>query len=326
MANYMSARKTHAILRYGILLAVGSVLLFLGGPDYYSSRSVKYFWDIGHIVYFALITVLLSQWRFVAQMSLARQWTIILSITLLLGVSIEFMQYGVARSPDTGDVLFDLTGSLLVLVFGSLGLALKPVSWRLSLQLAVLALLLVQLWPLTKSLIDEAIARQQFPLLADFETPFESDRWAGSASPSVESMPSISQGKLLKLSLTTNKYSGVTLNYFDGNWTAARTLKFSFYNPEVNPLQIICRIHDHQHADGHQEYADRFNHNFLLVQGWNHIEIDLDEVKQSPASRRMDMRRIRGLGFFVVSLPAPRVLYCEKKLFIFNFGTTFRYR
>jgi hypothetical protein len=244
-------------------------------------------------------------------MSLARQWTIILGITLLIGVSIEFMQYGAARTPDTGDVLLDLTGSLLVLVFGSSGLALQPANWRLSLQVTVLMLLLVQLWPLTKSLIDEAIARQQFPLLSDFETPFETDRWAGSARLTVVSMPSVSQGKLLKLLLTTIKYSGVKLNYFDGNWISARTLKISLYNPDVNPLQITCRIHDLQHADGHEEYEDRFNHRFLLVQGWNHIEIDLDEVKESPASRSMDMSRIRGFGLFVVSLPAPRILYLD---------------
>ena len=221
------------------------------------------------------------------------------------------MQYGTARTLDTGDVLRDLTGSLLVLVFGSLGSTLKPASRRLSLQLAVLVLSLVQLWPLTKSLIDEAIARRQFPLLSNFETLFEIDRWAGSAELSVESMPSISQSKLLKLSLTTDQYSGAALNYFDGNWASARTLKISLYNPDADPLQVTCRIHDLQHADGDEEYEDRFNRSFRLMQGWNHIEINLNEVKESPASRSMDMSRIRGLGIFVVSLPTSRTLYID---------------
>lgn len=296
---------------YSIILAIGSVLLFLGGPDYYSSRSFKYLWDIGHIVYFALLTCLLLRWRFVAQMSLAGQWIIILVITLLVGVSIEFLQYGTDRIPDTGDVLRDLTGSLLVLVFGSSKSASQHVSWQLSKQLAVLVLLLFQLWPLTKTLIDEAIALQQFPLLSNFETPFEIDRWAGNAKLSVESMPSISQGKLLKLSLTTDQYSGVALNYFDGNWVSVRTLKISLYNPDVVPLQITCRIHDLQHIDGDEEYEDRFNRSFLLMQGWNHIAIDLDEVEESPADRSMDMRHIRGLGIFVMSLSEPRLLYLD---------------
>jgi hypothetical protein len=148
--------------------------------------------------------------------------------------------------------------------------------------------------------------------LSGFETPFEIDRWTGSAKLSVETMAAISQGKLLKLSLTTDQYSGATLNYFDGDWTSARTLIISLYNPDASPLQITCRIHDLQHMDGNEEYADRFNRSFLLMQGWNQIEIDLNEVKAGPASRNMDMSRIRGLGIFVIALPAPRILYVDE--------------
>jgi VanZ family protein len=297
---------------YGAFLSIGSVLLFVGGPDYYSSRSFRHLWDTGHIVYFALLAGLLVRWRFVAQMSLAVRWALILVITLLLGVTIEVMQYGTARSPDAGDVLRDLTGSLLVLAFGSPGFALQAASWRRSLQVSVLLLLLVQLWPLASSLTDEAIARLQFPLLSDFETPFEIDRWEGNAGLSVESMPSLSEGKLLKLSLTTDQYSGISLNYFNGNWTSFRTLNISLYNPDASPLEITCRIHDLQHVAGGQEFEDRFNRSFLLLPGWNPIEIDLNEVKESPANRRMDMNRIRGVGIFATSLPAPRILYLDK--------------
>jgi len=296
---------------YGAFLAIGSVFLFAGGPDTYSSRSFRHFWDTGHIVYFALLAGLLARWRFVARMSLPVRWTIILVITLLLGVSIEVLQYGAGRTPDAGDVLRDLTGCLLVLAFGSPGFALETASWRRSLQVSVLVLLLVQLWPLAESLIDEAIARQQFPLLSDFETPFETDRWEGNAGLSVESMPSVSEGKLLKLSLTTAQYSGVSLSHFNGNWISFRTLNISLYNPDASPLEITCRIHDLQHVAGDQEFEDRFNRSFLLLPGWNPVVIDLNEVKESPATRRMDMNHIQGVGIFAASLPAPRIIYLD---------------
>jgi hypothetical protein len=276
-----------------------------------SFLSFTHFWDIGHIVYFALLTGLLLRWRFVTAMSLTGQWIIILAITLLAGASIEFMQHGTAHMPDTGDVLRDLIGSLIVLAFGSSSPELRPVSLRLSLRVAVLMLSLVQLWPVTKSLIDEAIARHQFPLLSDFETPFEIDRWTGSAGLTVETVPSIANSRLLKLSLTTDQYSGVALKYFDGDWTSASSLKFSLYNPDEISLPITCRIHDFEHLDGHEEYEDRFNRRYLLLHGWNHIEIDLDEVKKSPAGRSMDMSRIQGFGLFVTSLPAPRIIYLD---------------
>jgi hypothetical protein len=296
---------------YGVLLAIGSVLLFVGGPDYYSSRSLKHFWDTGHIVYFALLAGLLARWRFIARMSLAGQWTLILIITLLLGASIELMQNGTSHTPEIGDVLRDFIGSLIALVFGSLGPRLQPAGLRHSARVSVLVLLLVQLWPLSRSLIDEAIARHQFPVLSDFETPFEIDRWEGNARLSVETIPNISKGRILKLSLTTDKYSGVSLKYFDGEWASFNTLDISLYNPDADPLKVTCRIHDFQHADGNEEYEDRFNRSFLLMRGWNHIKIDLNQVKESPANRRMDMNRILGFGLFATSLPAPRIIYLD---------------
>ena len=304
--------KNHNLWLISILLIIGSTLLFLGGPDYYSSRSLKYLWDLGHILYFILLAFLLSRWSLISRMSLIWQWGIILFLTFLIGLSIELMQYGTTRTPDTGDILRDLTGSLLVLVFGPLGSKLQPATWRFSLRLIVMLLTLVQLWPLTKSLIDEAIARYQFPLLSGFETPFEIDRWEDGGRLSIESITSISDGKILKLSLTTDKYSGVALKYFDGNWETARTLQITLYNPYTNPLQITCRIHDLQHTDGNEEYEDRFNRSYLLMPGWNQVEIDLNEVKESPSSRNMDMSRIRGVGIFVESLPASRTLYLDE--------------
>ena len=306
----MFDNKVHPWI-YGVLIAAGSVLLFLGGPDYYSSRTFRHFWDLGHIIYFALLALLLLRWRFIARMSLAGQWTVILVVTLLLGVSIELLQHGTVRTPEIGDVLRDFTGSLIVLVFGFPGPALRPASVRNSLRIFVLALLLVQLWPLTRSLIDEAIARHQFPILSELETPFEIDRWAGNAGLSVRTMPQISRGKLLEVSLTTDQYSGAALKHFDGDWTSFNTLKFSLYNPDASTLMVTCRIHDLQHADGNEEYEDRFNRSHLLMQGWNHIEIDLNEVRESPANRHMDMSRIRGFGLFATSLHARRKIYLD---------------
>jgi VanZ family protein len=305
-------KKNHQVLICILLLVTGSILLFLGGPDYYSSRSFQSSWDLGHIVYFALLTWLLMRWHVVNQLSPGVQWTIILLVTLLVGISIEVMQYGTGRTPDAGDVLRDVTGSLLVLAFAPSGLVSQPLSRRYALQISVLVLLLVQLWPLTNSLIDEAIARQQFPLLSAFETPFEIYRWGGNAELSVESVPSVARGKLLKMPLTTDQYSGATLKYFNGNWASFNTLEISLYNPGVDPLQITCRIHDLQHVDGNEEYEDRFNRSFLLKPGWNEVVIDLNEVQESPAGRSMDMNHIIGLGIFVVALPEPRVLYLDK--------------
>jgi VanZ family protein len=296
---------------YGVLLAAGSVLLFVGGPDDDASRSLTHFWNIGHIVYFALLADLLTRWQPVASRPPLSQWAVVVVVTLLLGVLIECLQYGTTRTPDAADVLRDLTGSLLVLVFGLPGSAIQPAAWRRVLQTVMLALLLGYLWPLSRALTDEAIARRQFPVLSDFETPFELNRWEGDAALSVESVASIAPGRVLKVSLTRDRYSGAGLRYFESDWTSFGRLQFSIYNPDADPLSMVCRINDRRHAEARGDYDDRFNRNLRLTHGWNHIEIDLDEVRKSPAHRSMDMSRIHALRFFTVSLPAPRTVYLD---------------
>ena len=53
-------------LKINILMCatiIEAVLLFVGGPDNNSSRSLKALWDLGHIVFFyALITLTLLGW------------------------------------------------------------------------------------------------------------------------------------------------------------------------------------------------------------------------------------------------------------------------
>ncbi len=292
------------------------MLLFVGGPDYHSARSLKHLWDLGHIIYFALFALLLYQWRIVANMPLPGQWIALIAATIVIGVSIELLQYGTSRTPNSGDLVRNLSGTLLVLSFGPPARRLHAGYMKLSLRTAALLLMLALLWPLTRSLIDEAIARHQFPLLSGFETPFELDRWQGNAGLIVEASTPPSPGKWLKLSLTTARYSGAALTYFNGDWNNSRSLSVRFYNPDTRPLQISCRIHDSNHVDGNEEYEDRFNRRFELAPGWNRILIDLDEVRQSPARRTMDLRQIRSVMFFAVSLPAPRIVYLDELMLI----------
>ena len=50
----MILNQNNSLSKKSILLAVIAaicfVLFFVGGPDYYSPRSYKYFWDLGHIL------------------------------------------------------------------------------------------------------------------------------------------------------------------------------------------------------------------------------------------------------------------------------------
>jgi VanZ family protein len=295
----------------GVMLIVGTLLLFRGGPDFDSPRSFKHAWNLGHIIYFALAAWLLSGWRPIARQSLATQWLAILCITLVAGLLIELLQHSVDRDVDLNDVLRDLTGAVLMLSFGPARAGISSRRWKRVLQGTAVVMLLIQLWPLAISVLDEAIARARFPVLADFETPFELDRWRGVQGLALVSPPFATAGRVLEIPLTTERYSGASLFYFESDWKKFSSVELEVFNPDVRPLWVTFRIHDQQHLQEGYRFEDRFNRKVLLKNGWNHIEFDLDEVASAPAHRKMDLEHIRGLGLFTTSLREPRLIYLD---------------
>jgi VanZ family protein len=298
-------------LAIGVILLIATTLFFVGGPDHHSPRSLKAFWDLGHIFYFGLLSLLLLRLRLLASQSLQSRWTVILLVSLLTGVLIEILQYGTHREPSIMDVVRDVAGSFIALAF------LAPPAKAWPAKSAAVAILLFLLSPLAMSLTDEAMARHNFPVLADFESPFEISRWTGNTHYKISSIPQAGENnsnaqKVLQISLSTTKYSGVALNYFPSDWRGYNKLIIRVYQPDTEPLRITCRIHDLQHARSTQEFHDRYKQSFIVNQGWNDIVIDLKNVETAPTDRSMQMDQIRNLGIFSIQLPLPRLLYIDE--------------
>ncbi|HEC28719.1 MAG TPA: hypothetical protein ENI65_03925 [Gammaproteobacteria bacterium] len=301
---------------YRFRLAFAALILitpffFWGGPDDYSARAVKEIWNTGHIFYFALATWLLLKWKYVSRQSFGRQVMVILFILLVAGTLIELLQSGLQRTPDINDVLRDMTGSVLVLLFIASRAQKVSRPGRAVLQATALIILFIQFWPLAVILIDDAISSERFPVLSDFESPFEGGRWSGSALRVIEKSPDGTTGDAMRITFSTAKFSSVDLKYFHGDWRGYSYLKFSFFYPGKRSTSIVCRIHDLEHLQGKQQYEDRYNQAFLLRPGWNRISINLKVVASSPRNRKMDMKQIRGAGFFTMSLPSSQTLYLD---------------
>ena len=184
-----------------LAFVISSIHLCVGGPDYYSSRSLKTLWDIGHIVYFVLFITLLMRSHFIVRMTLINKWLFFLSRLSSQVLQLKFYSMVTARTPDAGDNLRDFSGTFLALVFAPAETRLKSYQPRFLLESLAFLLFLFLIWPFFRSLIDEAISSYQFPVLADFETPFEIDRWSGAKRVSIESIPSIATNRLLKNSV-----------------------------------------------------------------------------------------------------------------------------
>ena len=295
----------------GLVLCLGFPFFFWGGPGYHSVRSFKAAWDLGHILFFALATgfaILLARQR-----GVKTGWQFIFALVALGGaggILIEVAQLAVGgRSVDFWDVYRDLLGILIGLI-----------SWRIlpgslclrRIFLFVCGLLFfISIGPLAMALVDEYLADRQFPVLADFETPFEENRFVPAGHVQRSAMYARSGRYSLHVRLTTATYSGVSLFYFPHNWEGYEKLHFSVYNPSGDKLVLHCRIHDIWHKDHGMLYRDRFHQAFHLEKGWNDCLVSLASVRQAPAGREMDMKAIESFGLFVVRQDHSRVLYLD---------------
>jgi VanZ family protein len=292
-------------------LAVLSILFFFGGPDYHSIRSFKAMWNLGHILYFALLPLLVFLHPRLKAAPPRTQIFLIIGLTLVIGIFVEMLQYGIDRFPDIQDIYRNLIGAMVAVVF------LLPVRNSIPnvllnfLRMAVVLMVVAQLVPIAVALIDEHHARRDFPNLSDFQTPFQIHRWKGGAGISIANDVGTAGNRVLQADLTTSQYSGVAMTYFPANWQQYQRLQFRVLNPSPQPLSLTCRIHDELHTRGIQRYQDRFNQTYAISQGWNTITIDLSEVQQSPQNRSMDLTQIRGIGIFATRLAQPRTIYID---------------
>lgn len=295
-----------------ILSIIGSVLLFFGGPDYYSSRHFRLAWELGHIcLFFCYTYTLLQIWTSFARRPFQVQIIVILLLSLFLGFLIEWSQAAFDRTFSFKDILMNTIGGIAAIAFLSPSrIAFSRNLLRIT-QIIICFLIFLLTYPLVIVLVDQVVATRQFPVLSNLETPFEIDRWGGSATIAIEKN-TVKEGEAsLKVHLTTERYSGASLNHFPPNWHDHDYLHVSIFNPSQEPLKVTLRVNDNEHFSNGQLYSDRFNRQFILSSGWNNIDIAIDDIKNAPKTRVMNLRAIRHLGIFTVNLKNPQLIYID---------------
>ena len=311
----MMILKKHKIIPFlFFLLLVGFPFFFWGGPQYNSCRSLKSFWDLGHVVYFGIFSYILHSYYLGKKpnATATRGFCFVFCVVFVAGLAVEVAQMGMRgdRSADIFDLLRDLLGCILTYIF-----VIMPILHKRRLQAVIrvlaIGLLAIALWPITEDLIDEYIAMRQFPVLSDFETPFEKYRWEDVRRLREERGIVRHGAKSARVQLTTEKYSGISLFYFPKDWRGYNQLHFSLNNPTAHEVEIHYRIHDSSHKKNGNAYDDRFNQKSALKPGWNDLTVSMEEVRKSPKGRMMDLGSIEGFGFFVVEQDVPQTLFLD---------------
>ena len=304
------------------LIQPATILIFLllsvfGGPGLRQLRSLEALWNMGHIFLFALIAWTLLKGKRFKTKSFGWQTLHLSLITMIIGITIEFLQYQLSSgNPDLGDLGRNFIGSALPLVFGHLKGLHKQT--RFFMQLIVLILIAIQIKPVVLMALDECRGLIQFPELSDFESTIELSRWSeGGANVSISDQYVIHGKHALKVRFNTDQYSGVSLDYFPSDWSGYKFLRFSVYNPDQQALKLVCRIHDSQHNKNGFKYSDRFSQEIRFHPGWNLIQIDLKDVQHAPKSRKMKLTQIQNWALFAVRLPVQQEIFLDH-LFLAN--------
>ncbi len=109
-------------------------------------------------------------------------------------------------------------------------------------------------------------------------------------------------------------YPGFSMGSFKRNWQHKDTLVLNVFNPAQDSVRLILRIDDSDNPT----YADRYNHGFMLANGWTAVRLPLNTISTSGTNRVLRSRAIKSLILFFANLDRKRTLYFDQ-LFIARF-------
>ena len=264
-------------------------------------RFFNHLFNLAHIPLFTLITF--TCWQTLSRRFQPLRTTLLfcLTLTLFLGIVIELAQSYSGRSASLSDLRLNLLGLTLFLAIGPGDLPYPSRARRLF-GLTATIWLLIECRPLYLSVVDYRSLQDQPTLLSDFETHGQASRWSQGKRVLLNRDPG---GFALRVPLSTDTYTGSTLEYFNRNWSPYKSLQLDIYNGDQQPQQIQIKIRDSQAVIDGDLGSMRFDSQRLLKPGWNTFSIPIQKIAQAPQTRRMDLESIHALTLFQMNRTTP---------------------
>jgi hypothetical protein len=301
--------------RFGLVAALLLFLFFGDVPE--ASRFWSAFFDAGHTALFGVIALVVHHWvasrRRAA--SPAGNRLAAFAITVTLGAATEVLQTLQARGdPSIIDLMRDTAGAGAFLLVGWAVSRWRSAWTRERLAaLALAALLLVAAgWTLMRTSACYVARDRAYPTLFNLDGSWWESEFVelkqNRLTPGARTI-SGDDGQALRLArldLAPGLYSGITFDEPYPDWRGRDALAWTIVSDLDQPLPIVIRVHDAAHD---QRFSDRFNRRFTIAPGVNRLRIPIDDIRNAPDRRKMDLRRVRGVILFAFDLKKPASLF-----------------
>jgi hypothetical protein len=309
----LSPRARIAVALAGVS-ACTAVAVFAPGPDPWLRSAIRLH-DYFHVPGFALVAALLVIGFPAPAGSRSRRalhYAVLLLSSVAVGILVEVLQGLRGGDMDAGDVSRDLVGASAMMIAASSWWPDMRTSARWALRATALVLALGFTAPTVGALADEARARRQFPVLADFSRAGDLDRfeWSEWTTPSLVQADEGAAGPrpALRAAFSPGLVLGFTLKYFPRDWRGFRSFVIACANRSDTSFEINVRIDDMRHNN---EHTDRFNRSYQLTPGRHEIRIALADVEAAPRGRKFDLANVRTVIVFAYKLATPREIIVE---------------
>jgi predicted MPP superfamily phosphohydrolase len=112
----------------------------------------------------------------------------------------------------------------------------------------------------------------------------------------------------LKVTLPPGQYPGINFQKIKNDWSEFRYFKMDVFNPANVKINFHIRIDDNKSG---WEYANRFDIDFGLKPGMNHITISTESIRTNIHHRPLDLKRIKRMMVFLMNNTKSRELYID---------------
>jgi predicted MPP superfamily phosphohydrolase len=112
----------------------------------------------------------------------------------------------------------------------------------------------------------------------------------------------------LKVILPPGQYPGIVFGKIKSDWSKSNYFKMDVFNSSEEELKFHIRIDDHKSG---WEYANRFDVDFNLKQGMNHLSIPSDSIRTNIQQRPLILKRIERMIVFLPNNSQKKEIYID---------------